>query len=178
MKAKLLTTLGGCLALGASQLALANWGLGDVDIDVVTPNGRSLPVYQDVDSYRVRNGADHAERGWVEATPGTPYALRVRNLTPRRVGVVIAVDGRNIINGRRSNLERDEAMYVLGPYESAVYRGWRTGRNRVNEFYFTDAERSYAGAFDDYSAMGLISAAVYREAVPKHKRRYGVESAP
>jgi hypothetical protein len=54
-------------------------------------------------------------------------------------------------------------MYILGPYETGQYRGWRTGSDRVNRFYFTDAGDSYAAAFGDGSAMGVIAVAVYPE---------------
>jgi hypothetical protein len=55
-------------------------------------------------------------------------------------------------------------MYVLGPHQEESYQGWRTGRNRVNRFYFTDAGDSYSGAWGDYSAMGVIAVAAFREA--------------
>ena len=41
--------------------------------------------------------------------------------------------------------------------------GWRTGQERVNRFYFTDVPDSYAAAFGDQSAMGVIALAVYPE---------------
>ncbi|MEM9058655.1 MAG: hypothetical protein AAGD86_14350, partial [Pseudomonadota bacterium] len=78
-------------------------------------------------------------------------------------------DGRNIISGKKSHLRPKERMYILGPYQSAVYKGWRTGRNRVNEFYFTDDIDSYAGAFGDYTAMGVIAVAVFEERGGKYQ---------
>lgn len=142
---------------------------GDVDIDVISPQGYVHTLYHVEQPRRASHGNDDAMRAWLEAKPGEPYALRVRNRTGRRVGVVLAVDGRNIISGKRSSLSRREAMYILEPYQSAVYEGWRTGRDRVNEFYFTREQHSYAAAFEDYSAMGLISAAVYRDAAPRYR---------
>ncbi len=167
MKSFLSTALAAWLAASIPALE-ANAFSGDVDIDVISPEGYVHPLYYVEESRRGRGG-DEALRAWLEAKPGEPYALRVRNRTGRRVGVVLAVDGRNIISGKRSNLSRREAMYVLEPYQSAVYEGWRTGRDRVNEFYFTREQHSYAAAFDDYSAMGLISAAVYRDAAPRYR---------
>lgn len=110
-----------------------------------------------------RQGADNETRAYVEALPGESYALRVTNRSAERVGLVIAVDGRNIISGKKSKLKARERMYVLGPYESATYRGWRTDRDRVNEFYFTRDTDSYAGAFGDYSAMGVVAVAAFRD---------------
>ena len=102
-------------------------------------------------------------RAFLEAKSQARYRIRARNLTGRRVGIVIAVDGRNIISGDRSDLGRREAMYILGPYESATYSGWRTSASEVRRFYFTDVADSYAGRIGDESAMGVIAAAVYRE---------------
>ena len=94
------------------------------------------------------------------------YSVQIRNRSNERIGVVIAVDGRNVISGDRSNLSPNERMYVLGPYQQESYEGWRTGKNRVNRFYFTDEGDSYAGAWDDYSAMGVIAVAAFRENAP------------
>jgi hypothetical protein len=87
----------------------------------------------------------------------------VRNNLNRRVGVVVAVDGRNIISGQKSWLGNGERMYVLEPHAVNEYSGWRTGQDRVNRFFFTDAPDSYAAAFGDQSAMGVIAVAVYPE---------------
>jgi hypothetical protein len=54
-------------------------------------------------------------------------------------------------------------MYVLDPWESGEYRGWRTSLSETNEFYFTDWQDSYAEAFGDRSARGVIAVAVYRD---------------
>ncbi len=129
-----------------------------VDVELVSDRNGALPLY------RVGSAGRHdTYRGYVEAEKGERYGVRIRNNTGRRVGVVVAVDGRNIISGGKSSLRKSERMYILGPYESAIYDGWRTARDTVNRFYFTDPGDSYAGAFGDYSAMGVVAVAVYRE---------------
>jgi hypothetical protein len=81
---------------------------------------------------------------------------------------VIAVDGRNIISGRKSDLKPDERMYLIGPYETNTFEGWRTSMDRTNRFYFTEQSDSYAEkVFADASAMGTIALAVYREKIPE-----------
>jgi len=101
---------------------------------------------------------------YLVARQGENYGIRVRNRTAERIGVVIAVDGRNIISGDRSVLGHREAMYVLAPGEHARYDGWRTSSNEVHRFFFTRPDDSYAArTFGDSSAMGLIAVAVYRE---------------
>ncbi len=146
---------------------MAQAAIDAVAVSIIADNGRSLREYP------VENRRD-LYRAYVEAQPGMHYAIRVRNLTGERVGVVIAVDGRNIISGQRSRLRPNERMYILEPYGQYTYRGWRTGQNRVNRFYFTDAGGSYAAAWGDYSAMGVIALAVYHERRrPEARRPHG-----
>ena len=48
------------------------------------------------------------------------------------------------------------------PYGTQDYAGWRANLDAINEFYFTDWSDSYAEAFGDRSARGVIAVAVYR----------------
>jgi hypothetical protein len=132
----------------------------DVEVEVVNDRGRPFPQYP-----LRRGGGSTVYKAHLEAVRGSNYSIRIRNRSDQRIGVVIAVDGRNVISGDRSNLRPDERMYVLEPGQRETYEGWRTGRNRVNRFYFTDAGDSYAGAWGDSSAMGVIAVAAFREAV-------------
>jgi hypothetical protein len=131
-----------------------------VSVEIVSDRQGNLPVYP------TASRASHTYRAYVEALKGAHYALRVRNNTSARIGVVIAVDGRNIISGEKSFLARTERMYILEPYGSGLYEGWRTGKDQINRFYFTEAPDSYAGAWGDYSAMGVIAMAVFPERRP------------
>lgn len=143
------------LLLGAGETLGAT--VGDwAQVEIRTDHGWSLPLYPTTASYGKK-------KVYAEAVKGDEYTIIIRNLLPRRVGLVVAVDGRNIISGKKSWLRNSERMYILGPYETGEYRGWRTGRDRVNRFYFTDAADSYAAAFGDESAMGVIAVAVYPE---------------
>jgi hypothetical protein len=138
---------------GAPQWAEARQS--PVIVEVVANDGsvfRQIPVH-----------ARDAERAYLEAEKGARYRIRVQNTTGERLGLVIAVDGRNIINGARSELDRGEPMYVLDGWHTEDYSGWRANLDAINEFYFTDWQDSYAEAFGDRSARGVISVAVYRE---------------
>jgi hypothetical protein len=141
----------------------SNRNNASVEIDVVDDSGREL--YQ----YTANNRKNRNKRTYLEASKGKNYTLRLRNTSNERVGVVVAVDGRNILSGKKSHLRSNEKMYVLDPYETANYDGWRTSKNRVNRFYFTSAGNSYSNAWGDRSAMGVIAVAVFKE---KHKQ-YG-----
>jgi hypothetical protein len=73
------------------------------------------------------------------------------------------VDGRNIISGQKSWLGNNERMYIIEPYATNEYSGWRTAQDKINRFYFTDVPDSYAAAFGDKSAMGVIAVVAYPE---------------
>jgi len=134
---------------------------GEVGIEIVSESRRSFLSIPHRDSWK---GGTHIIKQYLEAMRGVNYGIVIHNMTPERIGVVIAVDGRNIISGKRSDLKHDEAMYIVNSYEQGEYDGWRTARDRVHKFYFTDMADSYAmRTFGDSTAMGVIAVAVYRE---------------
>ncbi len=137
-----------------------------VGIHVIADNGTHFPIYP-VKQRFLKN----EKRAYLEALNGENYSLQIRNYSDRRVGLVIAVDGRNIISGKQSTLKHSENMYILGPYETQTYSGWRTSTHDIHRFYFTDIEDSYAHAFGDDSAMGVIAVAVYEEKLPFFTKR-------
>lgn len=155
----------------------AHGGLVEVQVLV---EGRSAPLYSLSGQY---------ERRYFEASRDRHYALRIRNRSGRRVGVLIAVDGLNVVNGERSALSRGEPMYVLDPWERATIRGWRTSLEQVRQFVFVDEERSYASRTDQANGdMGWIRVLAFEEERPivgflspeerRHRREKGGEDAP
>ena len=128
----------------------------DMDVRIVADDGRTLPTYP----VKMRHGV---RKVYAEAIKGDHYRIEVKNRLNRRVGLVIAVDGRNIISGAKSWLKNSERMYILEPYGSGTFTGWRSAQDRVNRFYFTDVPDSYAASFGDESAMGVIAVALYPE---------------
>lgn len=144
-------------AFAASAAVAYHPQASSVTVEVVDERGQSF------EEFPLTNSGRDTYRAWLKARRGAGYRIRVRNQSGERVGVVIAVDGRNIITGKRSDLAPRESMYVLGPWESGDYRGWRTNLREVHEFYFTEWPDSYAEAFGDRSAQGVIAMAVYRD---------------
>jgi hypothetical protein len=130
----------------------ANGSLVDVQVLVA---GQAAPLYF---------APGRWDRRYFQALRGHNYALRVHNRTDRRVGVLIAVDGLNVVNGERSNLRRNEAMYVLDPWETATIRGWRSSLEQVRQFVFVDEERSYAERTGQANGdMGWIRVLAFEE---------------
>ncbi len=144
----------------------------NIQIEIIADDGSVYPVY---DLTQKHAAVENVNRAYLEAVNGHNYKIRVRNLSPGRIGLVVAVDGRNIISGQKSHLNSTERMYILEPYGQAVFDGWRTDQNQVHRFFFTAAENSYAEAFGDKSAMGVIALAVFNER-PKKMVRKGLRS--
>jgi hypothetical protein len=136
-----------------------NWNVDGRLVDVsVLVDGSTAPLY-------TKSGA--WDRRYFQAFRGRNYSLVVRNNTGRRVGVLIAVDGLNVVTGDRSTLSGREPMYVLDPYESATIRGWRTSLNDVRRFVFVDEQRSYAERTGQANGdMGWIRVNAFREVTP------------
>jgi hypothetical protein len=132
-----------------------------VDVQVLV-EGRTAPLYF---------APGRWDRRYFEAFRGRGYALRVRNLTGGRVGVLISVDGLNVVNGERSRQGRDEAMYVLDPWESTTIRGWRTSLDEVRRFVFVDEQRSYATRSGQANGdMGWIRVLAFEERAARAMR--------
>lgn len=137
-----------------------------IRVDIIDDRGK---VFRQITT---NSKAYKVKRAYVEATKGKRYKLRLRNMSNQRVGVIIAVDGRNILTGKKSWLRHREKMYILDPYETATYKGWRTNKNHINRFFFTAAGNSYAKAWGDNSAIGVIALAVFNEK-PRVMHQYG-----
>ena len=141
--------------------AFAHWSDNDtwssgriLDVQLVV-DGQAAPLYASP------RGDD---RKYFEAIAGGHYSLVLRNTTARRVGVLIAVDGLNVVNGQRSSMSPNETMYVLGPWETTTIRGWRTSLEDIRKFVFVDERRSYAERTGQANSdMGWIRVLAFRE---------------
>ncbi len=133
-----------------------------VDVQVLVGNN-ATPLYF---------ASGRHDRRYFQALRGRNYALAVTNNSGRRIGVLIAVDGLNVVNGERSSLGAGEAMYVLDPWERTVIRGWRSSLDDVRKFVFVDEERSYAERTGQSNGdMGWIRVLAFNE-----RARYGYDS--
>ena len=134
---------------------------GEVSVEVVSDRGATLLTVPQKDLWK---GGTRVIKKYLEARKGENYSIVIRNMTAERIGVVVAVDGRNIISGKQSDLKPTEDMYLVAAYDQGRYDGWRTDQDTVHRFYFTEPADSYsAKTFSDASAMGVIAVAVYRE---------------
>jgi hypothetical protein len=126
--------------------------LVDVQIRV---DGAAAPLYY---------APGRFDRHYVQAFAGRKYSLVLKNNTGRRVAVLLAVDGLNVVNGETSNLRSTEPMYVLGPWEQSTIRGWRSSLDEVRRFVFVDERKSYAQRTGQANSdMGWIRVLAFRE---------------
>jgi hypothetical protein len=135
-----------------------NWVDGrlvDVQIRV---DGDAAPLYY---------APGRFDRHYVQAFAGRNYSVVLKNNTGRRVAVLLAVDGLNVVNGEMSNLRSNEPMYVLGPWEQTAIRGWRSSLDEVRKFVFVDEQQSYAQRTGQANGdMGWIRVLAFREQLP------------
>ena len=138
-----LFALAGCATPASAHGNLASLEVFDRD------SGHVVPSY-------MKDG-----RRFVPGRPGARYALRLRNLTPARVLVVLSVDGVNVISGETADWL--QSGYVLDPGRSFDINGWRKSGNEIAAFEFAPIERSYAALTGRPGDVGVIGMAVFRE---------------
>jgi hypothetical protein len=117
----------------------------------------------------VVDGAPVPEYAWrnqtyVEAMRGRPFSLRVSNPTSERIAVAISVDGRNVIDARRSTAA-DARKWVLDPGQILDIPGWQFSGRTARHFFFTETSRSYANWLGDTANVGTIEGVFFREKI-------------
>jgi hypothetical protein len=158
----LLAALTALTALSAAAPAHAAYG-------DFTADGRVVDVGIRVEGQRAPLFVKHGDwnRWYFQAFEGRNYSLVLRNNTGRRIGVLVAVDGLNVVNGEKSRLKSGEPMYVLGPWGTAEISGWRTSLKQIRRFVFVDEEVSYAARTGQANGdMGWIRVLAFEEQRP------------
>jgi hypothetical protein len=147
------------IASAASALALTACATG-----AAAHQGLASVEVFDRDSGQVLQTYFKDGRRFVAGSPGARYALRLRNLTPTRVLVVLSVDGVNVISGETADWR--QVGYVLDPGRTADINGWRKSGTEVAAFEFAAIERAYAALTGRPGNVGVIGMAAFRERPP------------
>lgn len=83
----------------------------------------------------------------VRGKTGSQFSLRVRNVSPKRIYIVVAVDSKNTLDGRRSYLGQDG--YMLEPGGGVSIPGWRV-KKKLKPFTFESARKDiYVGVYGE-----------------------------
>ena len=114
---------------------------------------------------------EYAARGriYLEALRGRNFSVRLSNPTSERVAVALSVDGRNVIDARRTTAEK-ATKWILMPGQTAEIPGWQVSGEVSRRFFFTETARSYAKWLGDTANVGTIEAVFYRERRPRRRR--------
>ena len=149
------------IALSMLASAASLFALGACATDAVAQRGLATLELFDRDSGQVLPSYHKEGRQFVPGRPGARYALRLRNLTPARILVVLSVDGINVISGETADW--GQTGYVLDPGRWADINGWRKSGTEVAAFEFAALEDSYAARTGRPDHVGVIGMAVFRE---------------
>ncbi len=124
-----------------------------VSVQLEDEEGSALPTF-------VSAGQTFVLGSW-----GQRYAIRVNNLGPARVEVVIGVDGRDAVSGQVTDLVRHRG-YVIPGHGTLRVEGFRNSMESVASFRFTDPGDAYSTRMGTPRQQGVISVAVYPERTP------------
>jgi hypothetical protein len=116
----------------------------------------------------------HGDRTYIEAVRGRDFTLRVSNPTSERVAVALSVDGRNVIDAKRTTAQ-GATKWVLDPGQTMEVPGWQVSGETARRFFFTDVPSSYARWLGDTANIGTIEAVFFHEKV---RPRRPVASSP
>jgi len=108
----------------------------------------------------------HNGKIYVEALRGRNFTLELSNPTSERIAVALSVDGRNVVDARRTSA-KGAAKWVLAPGQTIEIPGWQVSGDTSRKFFFTETASSYAKWLGDTRNVGTIEAVFFRE-----KRRW------
>ena len=100
-------------------------------------------------------------RSYVLGRRGERYEIVVHNRSARRAEVVVSVDGRDAITGRRADWSA--RGYIVPAYGTVRIDGFRTSMRNVAAFRFSRVSDSYAALMGDARHVGVIGVAVFPE---------------
>jgi len=106
----------------------------------------------------------HEGNIFIEAKNGSEYSIEVRNNNWLRKLVICSVDGLDIISGNPADY--DSPGYVLNPYTSSKFDGFRVSGDTVAKFVFCTKNKSYAANKDDdvsIKNVGIIGVRIFNE---------------
>lgn len=128
-------------------------GMKKIEVIVETPEGTPL------------RGCVHQGQVYVGGKRDQRYQIRVRNLTGRRLLVVVTVDGRNVNTGKPGDWS--DSGHILTPHADWVFTGWRQSNETVAAFRLGSKSDSYSAQMGTAENVGVIGVAVFEEKTPE-----------
>lgn len=96
----------------------------------------------------------------LQALLGRPYRVRIRNLTPGTLGVVLSIDGLNTYGNLPALGDTSDLKWILRPHQEVTLAGWQLSSAEALQFEFATPSRSHS---ELDSLRGIIQVAVYPE---------------
>ena len=119
----------------------------------------------------------HNSEDFIEGRPGTTYSLRFYNNTLRRVLIIPAVDGLNVIDGKPCGVK--SPGYVVNACGSIDIPGWKVDGSTAAEFefrkqgeYYTHRKTYVEAMGEDKANQGTIGFMVFPEKPIVHTYNY------
>jgi hypothetical protein len=147
MKLPRLAALGSILLVASAAARAAQGGRYDLSVVVDGVAAAEYPFQS---------------KTYIEAMRGRSFTLRISNPTSERVAVALSVDGRNVIDAKRTRAGA-ATKWVLSPGQILEVPGWQVSGQTARRFFFTDTGHSYAKWLGDTANVGTIEAVFYRE---------------
>lgn len=125
----------------------------------------------------------HNRKTFLAVEPGKKFALEIKNVSHKRICVVVSVDGLSIMDGERADHNSDG--YVIDAHRTVMLKGWRKSDSEVAQFEITNGtSASYAAMVGKGENVGVIGVVAYTEKtvrpqyvktrdVPKGRRSIG-----
>ena len=114
---------------------------------------------------RPLRGCVHDGQVYVAGNKDQRYQVRVRNLTGRRLCLVVTVDGRNVNDGKKGSW--DGSGFVLERHQEWTFKGWRQSNDQVAAFRLGAKEDGYSAQKGTPQNSGVIGVAVFEEEEPE-----------
>ncbi len=101
-------------------------------------------------------------RRYVVGRKNSNYSLVVKNRCRSRLGVVLSVDGLDVLDGSPASLKK--SGYIIQPGETLIVKGFRTSESAVAAFRFSSVDHSYSNQRHGVTRnVGVIGMAVFTE---------------
>jgi hypothetical protein len=141
-----------CAAEHGGQRQREKRKMSRIEVKVLDENNKTLP------------GTRHKGQLYVGGEKDSRYTIKVKNKTGKRLLLVTTVDGRNVQDGEIGDV--DGPGFVLDPYASWTYKGWRTSDDEVAAFQLGKKDDSYSSQLGSAEHVGVIGVAVFEEFEP------------
>ena len=105
---------------------------------------------------------NHDGKLYIEGRPNSPYKIRIRNPSWKRMKVIVSVDGLSVLDGKPA--KGDSKGYVINGYGDVVIDGWRTDNTTTRQFVFGAKRKSYSSRVGEGTVnVGVIGVMMFEE---------------